>query len=91
MLFSAFPGVLNWQNRIWMTMREFLKYRCDPSMIESKALSNEEYRTIERKLWESRNYFIATTTYHFKHTQKLSVGISRMQGLTNVLRVSYQY
>ncbi|CAH2050359.1 unnamed protein product, partial [Iphiclides podalirius] len=50
---ATLPGVLNWQHRLWITIRDFLNHR---------------------------------TTYHFEYTQKLSVGISRLQSLTNVLR-----
>lgn len=81
------PGVLNWQHRLWLTIRDFLKYRI--SKQEYKGLSDEEFKLHESKIWDARNYFIATTTYHFKHTHKLSVGISRLQSLTNTLRVSY--
>ncbi|KAL4712768.1 hypothetical protein ACJJTC_008065 [Scirpophaga incertulas] len=82
---DTLPGILNWQRRLWLTMREFLTIRktFDPS---STKLPEEEFKRYEHKIWEARNYFIATTTYHFKHTHKLSVGISRLQSLTNTLR-----
>lgn len=57
-------------------------------LTENNVLSQSEFKDYEDKLWNSRNYFIATATYHFKYTHKLSVGISRLQSLTNVLRVS---
>lgn len=81
---ATLPGCLNWQHRLWMTMREFLKYRANN--FESNSLSPEEFKEIENKIWENRNYFTATTTYHFRDTQKLSVGISRLQSLTSTLR-----
>ncbi|CAH0695173.1 unnamed protein product [Spodoptera exigua] len=81
---ATLPGVLNWQHRLWMTMREFLNHR--NNVPEVNTLTPEEYNKHEYKIWDSRNYLIATTTYHFKHTQKLSVGISRLQSLTSVLR-----
>lgn len=68
-------------------MRDFLKHRSTYNTNDNKKMSSEEFRNIESKLWNSRNYLIATATYHFKYTQKLSVGISRLQSLTNVLRV----
>ncbi|CAH0724818.1 unnamed protein product, partial [Brenthis ino] len=83
---ATLPGVLNWQHRIWITMRDFLKHRSSYNINDNKKMSSEEFHDIESKLWNSRNYFIATATYHFKYTQKLSVGISRLQSLTNVLR-----
>lgn len=83
--FAALPGVLNWQRRLWYTMREFLQHR--KSLNNLNTLNNMTFEEYERKLWESRNYITATTTYHFKFTQKISVGISRLQSLTNSLRV----
>ncbi|XP_072943956.1 leucine--tRNA ligase, mitochondrial [Epargyreus clarus] len=83
---ATLPGVLNWQRRLWITIREFLKYRNNVSKNELKKISDEEFKQLETKIWNTRNYLIATTTYHFKHTQKLSVGISRLQSLTNLLR-----
>ncbi|XP_026731314.1 probable leucine--tRNA ligase, mitochondrial [Trichoplusia ni] len=80
---ATLPGVLNWQHRLWMTIREFLKHRNNNV---AHSITSEEFNKYERKIWESRNYFIATTTYHYKYTQKLSVGISRLQSLTSVLR-----
>lgn len=50
-------------------------------------MTPEEFQSVESKLWNSKNYFIATASYHFNYTQKLSVAISRLQSLTNVLRV----
>ncbi|KAJ8735536.1 hypothetical protein PYW07_007156 [Mythimna separata] len=81
---ATLPGVLNWQHRLWMTMREFLQHR--NNIPAKNTLTPEEFNKYEYKLWDSRNYLIATTTYHFKHTQKLSVGISRLQSLTSMLR-----
>uniref|UniRef100_A0A2A4JI67 leucine--tRNA ligase n=1 Tax=Heliothis virescens TaxID=7102 RepID=A0A2A4JI67_HELVI len=81
---ATLPGVLNWQHRLWITMREFLKYR--NNMPCQNILTPEEFNKYEYKIWDSRNYLIATTTYHFKYTQKISVGISRLQSLTSVLR-----
>lgn len=85
---SAFPGVLNWQKRLWMTMQEFITHRKNDTICKSNNFTDENFTALEQKIADSRNYFIANTTYHFKYTQKLSVGISRLQGLTNVLRVS---
>ncbi|CAG9796636.1 unnamed protein product [Diatraea saccharalis] len=82
---ATLPGVLNWQHRLWLTIRDFLKHRSSVNY-SNEQLSEEEFCEHERKIWDAKNYFIATTTYHFKHTNKLSVGISRLQSLTNTLR-----
>lgn len=69
-------------------MRDFLKCRNDSSI--KNDLNESDLNKFELKLKESRNFITATTTFHFKYTQKLSVGISRLQTLTNTLRVSTQ-
>ncbi|CAB3240586.1 unnamed protein product [Arctia plantaginis] len=81
---ATLPGVLNWQHRLWMTIREFLKHR--QNMATKNTLNSDEFEKHEAKIWDSRNFLTATTTFHFKYTLKLSVGISRLQSLTSVLR-----
>ncbi|XP_034833133.1 probable leucine--tRNA ligase, mitochondrial isoform X1 [Maniola hyperantus] len=85
---ATLPGVLNFQHRLWITIREFLMHKQNKELFAVNELSEKEIQECENKLWNSRNYFIATATYHFKYTHKLSVGISRLQSLTNVLRNS---
>lgn len=85
------PGALNWQRRLWMTMRDFLKHRTNTDTTGGNGVLSKEFEELESKLWNSRNYIIATATYHFKYTQQLSVAISRLQSLTNVLRVRFWY
>ncbi|XP_039757439.1 probable leucine--tRNA ligase, mitochondrial isoform X2 [Pararge aegeria] len=83
---TTLPGVLNFQHRLWITIRDFLMHKQNVELSTKNILSEKEFKEYENKLWNSRNYFIATATYHFKYTHKLSVGISRLQSLTNVLR-----
>ncbi|XP_061708795.1 leucine--tRNA ligase, mitochondrial [Cydia pomonella] len=83
---ATFPGVLNWQHRLWITVRDFIKHRSDVTLYEQNTINSEDFEKIDFKLWDSRNYFTANTSYHFKYTHMLSVGISRLQGLTNTLR-----
>ncbi|XP_063395151.1 leucine--tRNA ligase, mitochondrial isoform X1 [Cydia fagiglandana] len=83
---ATFPGVLNWQHRLWITVRDFIKHRNDVTLYEQNNITKEEFEKIDFKLWDSRNYFTANTLYHFKYTHMLSVGISRLQALTNALR-----
>ncbi|CAH4031105.1 probable leucine--tRNA ligase, mitochondrial [Pieris brassicae] len=83
---ATLPGVLNWQHRLWITLREFLTHRNNRDLFKFSNLQPEIFQEIDGKLRESRNFFIATTTFHFKYTQKLSVGISQLQSLTNALR-----
>lgn len=84
---QAFPGILNWQKRIWMTMHD---YRLLRSAIEPAQTppDTEEFLQQDRKLWDARNYFSAGATFNYKFSHQLSVGISKMQGLTNAIRRS---
>ncbi|XP_026492706.2 leucine--tRNA ligase, mitochondrial [Vanessa tameamea] len=82
---DTLPGVLNFQRRLWITVKDFLKHRTKVDATKNNVTC-KEFEELESKFWISRNYFTATATYHFKYTQQLSVAISRLQGLTNVLR-----
>lgn len=81
---ATLPGVLNWQQRLWLTIRNYLK--CRSKQFDFTPLSPENFQNIEKNISDSRNFMTATATYHFKHTQQLSVGISRLQTLTSTLR-----
>lgn len=55
-------------------------------------MTDDDFKKHEAKIYDARNYYTATATYHFKYTHKLSVGISRLQSLTTALRVcSFSY
>ncbi|XP_035779650.1 probable leucine--tRNA ligase, mitochondrial [Anopheles albimanus] len=82
---ATFPGILNWQKRIWMTMYDFHEIRSKLVAGEGPP-STEEYRQHEHQLWDARNYFTAGATFNYRHSHQLSVGISKMQGLTNAIR-----
>uniref|UniRef100_A0A182XVX8 leucine--tRNA ligase n=1 Tax=Anopheles stephensi TaxID=30069 RepID=A0A182XVX8_ANOST len=83
---ATFPGILNWQNRLWMTLHDFreLRGKIDPATTEPPA--TEAFTDHEHKLWDARNYFTAGVTFNYRHSHQLSVGISKMQGLTNAIR-----
>ncbi|KFB37367.1 hypothetical protein ZHAS_00004663 [Anopheles sinensis] len=85
---ATFPGILNWQKRIWMTMHDFreLRSKIDPKNPAPPPAYGEEFTTQEQKLWDARNYFTAGATFNYRHSHQLSVGISKMQGLTNAIR-----
>ncbi|XP_044738626.1 probable leucine--tRNA ligase, mitochondrial, partial [Chrysoperla carnea] len=81
---ATFPGILNWQKRLWLTVNDFLKYRSElPPKIDS-----EKFQAQEEKLYDSRNYYITGVNFNICSAQQLSVAISKMQGLTNSLRQS---
>ncbi|XP_058451079.1 leucine--tRNA ligase, mitochondrial isoform X2 [Malaya genurostris] len=84
---ATFPGILNWLRRIWMTMYDYRLHRTDIPLDHSASFS-DEFHEQDSKLWDSRNYFVAGATFNYKHSHQLSVGISKMQGLTNAIRRS---
>lgn len=84
---SAFPGILNWQKRIWMTVHDYrlLRTAIQPGQT---VPDTDEFQQQDRKLWDARNYFSAGATFNYKFSHQLSVGISKQQGLTNAIRRS---
>lgn len=79
----AFPGIINWQKRLWLTVQEFIKYRKE----KQKDISHEEFHKHDDYMFDSRNYYVKGATFNYCTSQQISVGISKMQGLTNSLRV----
>lgn len=87
----AFPGILNWQKRLWLTMIDFQNLRnvASTSTDDTKSIIDaNEFKESEMKLYDSRNYFSSGVTFNYKYSHQLSVAISKMQGLTNAIRVS---
>ncbi|XP_053659478.1 leucine--tRNA ligase, mitochondrial [Anopheles marshallii] len=83
---ATFPGILNWQKRLWMTMHDFRELRAKVNPESAEPPATEEFTEQEHKLWDARNYFTAGATFNYRHSHQLSVGISKMQGLTNAIR-----
>ncbi|XP_018563996.1 probable leucine--tRNA ligase, mitochondrial [Anoplophora glabripennis] len=81
---NTFPGILNWQKRLWLTIRDFLKHRTNlpPRIPEDQFRSHEDF------MFDSRNYYIKGTSFNYLISQQLSVAVSKQQGLTNSLRKS---
>lgn len=67
-----------------MTVHDFLEARNNAHQIEKTEKFDEQ----EAALLDSKNYFTSGATFNFKFSHQLSVAISRMQGLTNSIRVS---
>lgn len=65
-------------------MGNFIELRKNPP----PACSEEEFRLHEEKLFDSRNFYIKGATFNYYTSQQMSVAVSKMQGLTNSLRVS---
>lgn len=84
---SAFPGILHWQQRLWLTIGQFLKERNKITNQQRLDVSEIEKLDNENKyLYDTRNYYIKGVTFNITGSQQLSVAISKMQGLTNSLR-----
>lgn len=86
-LFTAFPGVLNWQKRLWFTIRDFLKLRNNPP----PKIADGQFKRQDYYMFDSRNYYLKEVNFNFQVAQQLSVAISKQQGLTNSLRVSSNF
>ncbi|XP_042213809.1 probable leucine--tRNA ligase, mitochondrial isoform X1 [Homarus americanus] len=83
---DTFPGILNWQKRIWLIIWDFIQVHLNKEDRKMNSLSTEERKQYEQILWENRNYHLRRITYLFEHSHQLSVAISNMQGLTGSLR-----
>ncbi|CRK99178.1 CLUMA_CG012473, isoform A [Clunio marinus] len=79
---ATFPGVINWQRRLWLTVYDFILARSD---IEN-VVKSPEFDEHEFKLLDAVNYFTSGVTFNFLYSHQISVGISKMQGLTNSIR-----
>ncbi|XP_072394523.1 probable leucine--tRNA ligase, mitochondrial [Diabrotica undecimpunctata] len=79
---NTFPGILNWQRRLWLTMQEFLKHR----NTLPPPLPEDQFKTHDNYMYDSRNYYVKGVSYNYLITQQISVAVSKQQGLTNSLR-----
>lgn len=85
-MFAAFPGILNWQKRLWLMINDFINLRSSLTEEELKTkIEGKEYEENDYYMFDSRNFFIKGVTFNITESQQLSVAISRMQGLTNRL------
>lgn len=83
---SAFPGILNWQKRLWRMVNEFCDLRSSSESCKVD-INGIEFKTEEEKLFDARNFYVKGVTFNYRHAYQLSVAISKMQGLTNSLKV----
>ncbi|XP_050463101.1 probable leucine--tRNA ligase, mitochondrial isoform X1 [Cataglyphis hispanica] len=84
---NTIPGIKNWQNRIWSTIKQFKIERDNMSLEQLQSEpTNPNYVKHNAYMFDSRNYFLKNVTYNMVKSQQLSIAISRMQGLTNSLR-----
>jgi len=69
-----------------LTIREFLTIRNDND-VRKDAIDPSTFQKEEIKLHDARNYYVKKTSSNFRKSYQLSVAISKLQGLTNALRV----
>lgn len=77
---------MNWQNRLWLTITEFHNLRSAITSETPRLTSDSAFAEENTKMYDARNYFTSGVTFNFKYSHQLSVGISKMQGLTNSIR-----
>lgn len=83
-LIVAFPGILQWQRRLWLTIKDFIKHRNE----ETQVITDELFKEQDEYMFDSRNFYVKGATFNYCNSQQISVAISKMQGLTNSIRVS---
>ncbi|XP_039277966.1 probable leucine--tRNA ligase, mitochondrial [Nilaparvata lugens] len=81
---QTFPGVLKWQHRLWLTVRQFQAAR----NIRDELQKSDTFDEQDAFIWDSRNFYLKGATFCYSYTHQLSVAISKMQGLTGSLRKS---
>lgn len=79
---ATFPGIINWQKRLWLTLHDFTQKRKRMSEFEKSNNFEEQ----EHALAGALNQCSSCVTFNYKYSQQLSVAISRMQAFTNAIR-----
>lgn len=82
----AFPGILNWQHRIWLCLNEFNKARIDDTIVKPEA-NSIDYENEDLRLLELRNSCVSKAD-NFYSNAHFSAAIKECQELTDELRVS---
>ena len=71
---------------MWKIITEFIKQRGLQS--QTQPPNEEEAAKYEQLMMDNRNFYLKGVTFNIHHSQQISVGISKMQGLTNSIRVN---
>lgn len=82
---TAFPGILKWQNRIWICLSEFNKARANDSI--PKPEDNENTADVELQLLHLKSHYLEKARYHYTNGS-FSNAIKACQLLTDAIRVS---
>lgn len=81
---DVFQGVLRWQNRMWSLVHDLLAHR--RAIDVTSTLTDNEFKQQEELLSDGRNYFLNIVNFHMEKTFLISTAISRLHGLTNLLK-----
>lgn len=76
--------MLNWQYRFWLTIKEFLKVRCNPLVGPQPIINLAEE---EIKMRNCRNLAVRNVTYHYRETHQLGELIHELIIFAKPLRV----
>lgn len=79
---ATFPGVINWQKRIWLTIHDFLQARETPNDFPK----SDDFDDHEMKLLDAVNNYTSGATFNYRYSHQLSVAVTKMQGLTTAIR-----
>jgi leucyl-tRNA synthetase len=83
--FTAFPGILRWQDRMWSVMKIWIDHQRQDG---NQTTLTKEILDKQESIWsDARNFYLKGVTFGIHHSQHISVAISKMQGLTNALKV----
>lgn len=82
---SAFPGILNWQVKLWLLFHDYLKFRRNPDLVR-QPLSPAQIEEAEKKLTEARNKAVRNVSFAYDRNQQLNAAICRLQSYTTSLR-----
>ena len=70
-------------------MREFIKHQSTDAT--AKTIPDEQILNKQERVWfDARNFYLKGVTFSMQYTQQISIAITKLQGLTNALKVHLQ-
>jgi len=70
-------------------MRDFIKHQS--SNAAAKTIPDDQILNKQESIWfDARNFYLKGATFSMQYTQQISIAITKLQGLTNVLKVHLQ-
>ncbi|KAL7306946.1 hypothetical protein TKK_0000704 [Trichogramma kaykai] len=85
---DTFPGILNWQRKLYQMITEFIAERSflNPEELDAPPIDDPKFQADEALMFDARNYYVHGVTFNIVGSQQLSIAISKMLGLTNDLK-----